>query len=44
MPTKYYEVPDTSSKYISARAYVYGFSGGEMVHAMIGCLYVFGKK
>ena len=41
---KYYEVPDTTARYISARAYVYGFSGSEMVHAMIGCLYVFGKK
>lgn len=41
---KCYEVPDTSSKYISARAYVYGYSGSQMVHAMLGCLYVFGKK
>lgn len=41
---KYYEVPDTSVKYISARAYVYGFSGAQMVHAMLGCLYVFGKQ
>lgn len=41
---KYYEVPDKSVKYISARAYAYGYSGSSMVHAMIGCLYVFGKK
>ena len=40
---KYYEVPDKSVKYISARAYAYGYSGSQMVHAMIGCLYVFGK-
>ena len=40
---KYYEVPDTNARYISARAYAYGNSGSQMVHAMIGCLYVFGK-
>lgn len=40
---KYYEVPDTNARYISARAYAYGYSGSQMVHAMIGCLYVFGK-
>lgn len=41
---KYYEVPDKNVKYISARAYVYGYSGSQMVHAMLGCLYVFGKQ
>lgn len=41
---KYYEVPDKNVKYISARAYAYGYSGSSMVHAMIGCLYVFGKR
>lgn len=40
---KCYVVPDVSSKYTKVRAYVYGFSGSEMVHAMIGCLYVFGS-
>ena len=40
---KYYEVPNTNDKYISARAYIYGSSGNQMVHAMLGCLYVFGK-
>lgn len=40
---KCYEVPDTSVKYTKVRAYAYGFSGSQMVHAMIGCLYVFGK-
>lgn len=40
---KYYEVPNTNDKYISARSYVSGQSGSQMVHAMLGCLYVFGK-
>lgn len=40
---KCYEVPDTTAKYIKARAYVFGFSGSKLVHVMVGCLYVFGK-
>lgn len=40
---KCYVVPDSNARYTKVRAYVYGFSGSEMVHAMIGCLYVFGN-